>query len=270
MEQGPVLRASLALDIGLGVFREGFMKIKEPEKTADVVSLSGSPIYRHSEPTPWEASKGEEFIQEISAHIEKHLGPVETVYHEVVSDTVHIDVHIVKPTVESPFIRLVTSGMSDLPMTTPDDVGVPKYAELMITLPADWKIDQASFKDESWYWPIRLIKGLARLPHKYQTWLGFGHTVPNGDPAEPYAPNTDLCGAIVLPSVTVPSEFQVLEIPGIKTVTFYSVVPLYAQEMEFKLRHGTDKLLDRFDRKGLKDVVSVKRADVTVKRFGAW
>ena len=246
------------------------MTIEESVRTADVVSLSGNPIYRHSNPTPWSAPQGEEFIQQISGHIEKHLGPVETVFHEIVSDAVHIDVHIVKPTVEFPYVRLVTSGMSDLPMSTPDDVEAPKYIELMITLPADWKTDQVSFDDESWYWPIGLIKGLARLPHKYQTWLGVGHTVPNGDPAEPYASNTDLCGAIVLPSVSAPPSFHTLEIPGVKTVTFYSVVPLYANEMEFKLRLGTDKLLDRFDRKGFNDVVVVKRADVTAKRFWLW
>ncbi len=246
------------------------MTIEEPEKNAEVVSLSGNPIYRHSNPTPWSAPQGEEFIQQISDHIEKHLGPVETVFHEIVSDAVHIDVHIVKPTVEFPYVRLVTSGMSDLPMITPDDVDAPKYIELMITLPADWKTDQEFFEDESWYWPIRLIKGLARLPHKYQTWLGFGHTVPNGDPAEPYAPNTQLCGAIVLPSVSVPPSFHTLEIPGIKAVTFFSVVPLYANEMEFKLRLGTDNLLDRFDRKGFNDVVMLNRADVTAKRFWLW
>ena len=153
---------------------------------------------------------------------------------------------------------------------TPDDDEVPKYAELMITLPADWKTDRASLGDESWYWPIRLIKSLARLPHKYQTWLGFGHTVPNGDPAEPYAPNTDLCGAIILSPVNVPSGFHDLEIPGIKTITFYSVVPLYATEMAFTLRVGTDKLLDRFDRKGVDDVVAVKREDMTAKNFWLW
>ncbi|MDO8455927.1 MAG: suppressor of fused domain protein [Burkholderiaceae bacterium] len=246
------------------------MTIEYSKKTADIVSLGGSPIYRHGEPVPWAPPLGEEFIQQISDHIEKHLGPIENVFHEIVSDVVHIDVHIVKPTPEFPYIRLVTSGMSDLPMTTPDDADVPRYAELMITLPAEWKTDQASFEDETWYWPIRLIKGLARLPHKYETWLGFGHTIPNGDPAEPYAPNTSLCGAIVLPSVTVPPGFQILEIPGIKTVTFYSVVPLYQKEMDLKLRLGTDKLLDRFDRKGFNDVVSVKRSDVTTKRFGLW
>lgn len=136
--------------------------------------------------------------------------------------------------------------------------------------PAEWQLDQQALEDESWYWPIRLIKGLARLPHKYETWLGFGHTVPNGDPAEPYAANTGLCGAIVLPSVTAPSGFQVLDIPGVKQVSFYSIVPLHQKEMEYKLRLGTDRLLDRFDRKGFNDIVDVKRADVTAKRFGFW
>ena len=37
-------------------------------------------------------------------------------------------------------------------------------AELAIALPADWKLDQESMKDEKWYWPIRLLKSLARLP----------------------------------------------------------------------------------------------------------
>jgi hypothetical protein len=245
------------------------MTFDKQEDMADF-SPSGNPIYRHGDPAPWSAPPGEEFIQQISDHIEMHLGPVETVFHELVSDTVHIDVHFVKPTAQFPYTLLVTSGMSDLPMTTPDGADVPRFAELMITLPPDWKTEPSSFEDECWYWPIRLIKQLARLPHKHQTWLGFGHTVPNGDPAEPYAPNTALSGAIVLPPVSAPPAFQTLEIPGIKTVTFYSVVPLHAEEMAFKLRFGTDKLLDRFDRKNLNDVVNPQRADVTAKRFLFW
>ena len=246
------------------------MTVDEPKKSADVTSLKGGPIYRHGDPAPWTPAHAGEFVEQISDHIERHLGPVETVFHEILSDTVHIDVHIVRPTPNFAHIRLVTSGMSDLPMTVPDDADIPNYAELMITLPADWKLDEASLEDESWYWPVRLIKGLARLPHKHQTWLGIGHSVPNGDPAEPYAPSTSLCGAIILPSITTPEEFQTFEIPGIKTIEFYSVVPLYEKEMQFKLRHGAQKLLDRFDRKGINDVVDVNRADVTIKRFGFW
>jgi len=233
-----------------------------------VVSLSGSRILRHTEAKPWEPPQGEMCLEQISNHIEAHLGKVETVFHEIVSDTVHIDVHVVKPNQRFPFARLVTSGMSDLPMAVPDGADVPRFAELLVTLPVDWRLDQESWKDEAWYWPVRLLKGLARLPHKHNTWLGFGHTVPNGDPAEPYAPNTKLCGAIVLPSVSVPDEFHRLQIDADKEITFFAVVPLYDEEMSLKLRLGTDKLLDKLGGLEISDIVDVARPNAAKKRFG--
>lgn len=235
-----------------------------------VVSLSGSPVYHHADPLPWAPPAGEECIEQISEHIEKHLGPIETVFHELVSDKVHIDVHFVKPTQDFPFVRLVTSGMSDLPMSTPDDERLPRHVELLITLPADWKLTQKDMEDERWYWPIRLVKMLARLPHEHRTWLGWGHTVPAGDPPTPYAENTGFCGAMILPSVTVPEEFHVLSIPHVKTITFYAVVPLYENEMNLKLRSGTNELLKRFDKHGVSDIVDLRRRDTAAKRFGLW
>jgi hypothetical protein len=236
----------------------------------EVVSISGSPIHRHGQELPWSPAVGEQFVEQISAHIAAHLGPIETVFHEIVSDTVHIDVHLVKPRSDFPFVRLVTSGMSDLPMATPEGSDVPKYTELLITLPGEWRLDQESLQNEEWYWPVRLLKFLARLPHKHQTWLGWGHTVPNGDPPQPYEPNTTFCGAIVLPSVSVPEAFHALNIEGNKTVTFYSLVPLYGAEMNLKLRSGLDELLERFDRKKVSDIFDPSRPDVAAKRFGFW
>ncbi|MGZ3158595.1 MAG: suppressor of fused domain protein [Burkholderiaceae bacterium] len=238
------------------------------DKKNKVVSLGGQPIYRHDEPNPWQAPQGEMCIEEISNHVEMHLGKIETVYHEIMSDAVHIDVLFVKPTETYPFVRLVTSGMSDLPMGIPDNSGASRYVELLMTLPADWKMDSESFKDDSWYWPIRLLKYLARLPHKHNTWLGYGHTIPNGDPAEPYADNTALNGCIVLPSVSVPDGFDKLAIDSEKEISFFSVVPLYNEEMNLKLGKGTNELLRLFDKKSITDIVDVNRVDVTKKRFG--
>jgi hypothetical protein len=233
----------------------------------DVVSLSGSPVWHHGEPAPFQPAQGEMCLQQIGDHIARHLGKVESVFHEVVSDTVHVDVHFVEASDAFPFRRLVTSGMSDLPMTTPEGADVPRHAELMVTLPADWKLDMASFEDEAWYWPVRLLKTLARLPHKHATWLGFGHTVPNGDPPQPYAANTRLCGAIVVPPLSAPEDFHTLEIDAGKTIAFYSVVPIHAAEMELKLRKGSDALFDRFDAKGIADIVDPRRPDVAKRRF---
>lgn len=235
---------------------------------ATVVSLSGAQIFNHGEPAPFQPVFSEICLEQISSHITAHLGPVDFVLHELVSDTVHIDVHIVKPTADYPWYRLVTSGMSDLPMTIPDGADAPAHAELVITLPADWRLSQENFNDESWYWPVRLIKQLALLPHKHATWLGFGHTVPNGDPAEPYAPNTHLCGAILIPPLTAPEAFESLVIDDGKIIRFYAVVPIHSGEMKLKLRKGSQALFERFDAKGVTEVVDIARPDVTRKRFG--
>jgi hypothetical protein len=233
-------------------------------------SRGGSRIFRHGDPLPFRPPQGDPAIEEISDHIGKHLGPVDSVFHEMVSDTVHIDVHIVKPNDESPYYRLVTSGMSDLPMTLPKGIPAPRFVELFATLPSNWKLDQKSFEQEEWYWPIRMLKTLARFPHKYRTWLGWGHTVPNGDPPEPYCKGTGLCCAILLPSITAPPGFQSLRIRDDKQVAFFSVVPLYSEEMEFKLEHGCDKLMDRFDQHHVNDLISPKRRSAMRRRFWLW
>lgn len=233
------------------------MSSKTEEST--LVAMSGSPILRHADATPFTAPQASGCIEQIANHIAAHLGQVESVFHEIISDTVHIDVHIVKPNARCPGIRLVTSGMSDLPMSTPQRVGAPQYMELLATLPPAWHLDQESLQDERWYWPIRLLKVLARLPHKYQTWLGFGHTVPNGDPCQPYAPNTKLCGAIILPSITVPARFHRLRIDASKEISFFCVVPLYEEEMNLKLRLGSEALLKRLEKAKVNDLIEPAR-----------
>ncbi len=237
---------------------------------AEEFSPGGSPIYRHAAAKEWQPPRGEECIEQISDHIEAHLGPVKSVFHEIVSDIVHVDVHFVPPTPTMPFVRLVTSGMSDLPMSIPAGADVPRFAELMITLPPRWKLDAESFKDEAWYWPVRLLKSLARLPHQYDTWLGWGHTIPNGDPARPYDASVPFSGAIILPSMTAPQAFGTLDIDDSKRIAFRAVWPLFQGEMDFKLKHGTNALIDRFEKHQVNDVVNPARKDASRKRLGLW
>lgn len=234
----------------------------------DDISPGGSLIQIRRQEKAFEPARGEACLEQISAHIERHLGPISSVFHEIVSDTVHIDVHVVPATEDVPYLRLVTSGMSDLPMTLPEGVEAPQYMELMLTLPPGWPIRQEDFQDERNYWPIRLLKTLARLPHKHDTWLGFGHTVPNGDPAEPYASGVGFDGAIVLPPVSAPEEFGHLVIDAEKTIVFMTIVPLYPEEMALKLDKGSDALLDRFDARGVRDIVEPGRVNAAKKRFG--
>mgnify|MGYP005994264563 CR=1 FL=1 len=229
-------------------------------------SESGAPIYRYtaSKKNDFEIATGGNSIQEISDHIEKHIGEIHMVFHEIISDQVHIDIHWVKPTKEKPFHTLVTSGMSDKPMNTPDDVINCDYTEISICLPPEWKISQENFKDESNYWPIRWLKYLARFPHEYNTWLGYGHTIPNGDPAEPFASNTKLNTVVLLPTIIFSEDFHTLELPN-KKIDFYSLIPLYSKEVELKMKKGVEALFDGFDKFAVTDILEISRPN-TVKR----
>lgn len=238
------------------------------------ITSGGSRVYRH-EPrkVPFELATGDpDLIDAVSDHIERHIGKVDTVFHEIISDLVHIDVHWVKPTSDRPFHTLITSGMSEAPMNVPTDVNEsgyePSWAELMVTLPADWPLSEKAFEDENNYWPIRWLKIVANLPHEYDTWIGFGHTIPNGDPPEPIADRTPFSGVIVLPSALADEDFWQLKVNADKTVEFFALMPLFAEEMNHKLTKGTESLLDRFDKHGILDLVDPNRKNVCKKRFG--
>mgnify|MGYP005850205917 CR=1 FL=1 len=96
-------------------------------------------------------------------------------------------------------------GMSNLPRNVPTGTEAYRYAELMICVLPQWKVDQESFKDMKYDSPIYLLKSPARFPFEYNSWPKFGYSIPNGDPSEPYHDRlyrrrfaiADRCGAIV-------------------------------------------------------------------------
>lgn len=227
-------------------------------------SPGGSRILRHqARERPFTAAGAgcSETIDAVDRHVERFIGPVDTVQHEIVSDLVHIDVHVVPPGPDRPWTALVTSGMSDRPMRLPRELRgeVPAYAELMVLLPPDWPLDIASWEDERHYWPVRMLKVLARLPHEYDTWLGMWHSVPNGDPPAPFAEDTAFCAVLLAPPVTLPDEFRTLHTEDGRQVGLLAMVPLLADELDLKLREGTDALIDHLDRAGVTELLDPGR-----------
>lgn len=221
-------------------------------------------IIRHQAPTepPLLVAPHSDNLDAVENHITTHLGDPATVFHELVSTTVHIDIHIVAPTPDKPWVSLVTSGMSDLPMTVPEGAEDWRFAELMIRLPADWPLGQEEFKDERNYWPVRWLKQLARFPHEYQTWLSYGHSIPNGDPPEPLAPGLPFAGLVISPPWIGGEAFSTLYLNDGTPVHFWSLIPLHPSEIEFKLKHGSDELFQRLAAAGASDLFNASRSPV--------
>ena len=204
----------------------------------------------------------EEEMEAVEGHIEQYFGKFENVFHELVSPDIHVDICVVPPSEERDYCTLVTMGMGAHRMNVPEELAEYKLerAELAIALPADWKLDQESMKDERWYWPIRLLKGLARFPIECETWLGCGHTMDN---EEPFAGNTKLCASILIEPQNAEDGSEVCVLPGGEEVNFYQVIPLYEDELNYKLEHDADALLDKMA--GISFVVNPTRQDAIIR-----
>lgn len=167
------------------------------------------------------------------------FGERASVYREVVPLVPHIDVCVYPPGYEERgFYTLVTSGMSDLPMSVPDVVGPEGRRTELVLYVAEPQKDYAS-----------LLRFLAHFPHDHHTWLGHGHTMPNGQPALPLFLDSDLDTFLFLaPPIPGDAALRDRLTLGGDPVNLLWVVPITAAECGFKLAHGTDALLAEFER----------------------
>ena len=128
-------------------------------------------------------------------------------------------------------------------MNVPEELAPQKLerAELVLYLPPDWKVHESA---ENWYWPLRWLKALARMPGEQDTWLGFGHSVGLG---RPFAENTRLCGSMLIDALGRDGKGRICPFPNEEAVNFYQVIPLYQEEMDYKVSHDAEALLELMD-----------------------
>ena len=199
--------------------------------------MSKMPMYAYSNR---ELLKFESFV-------EQNFGKFDSVLHEIISPDIHLDIIPVPPTDEQPFYKLVTMGAGAYKMNVPKELKGQKLerAEYVIFLPGDWDL---SSSDEKYYWAIRQLKAIARLPVNSGEWLGLGHTLSAHDDSSPVAENTKLNSFVLLAAWGKNQEFvEPLKLGLFKQVNFYQLLPLYQEELEFKLANSLNDLLRRFD-----------------------
>lgn len=206
------------------------------EELSEIAEVCHQEEYAHSEPEVYQEME----MQAIENHITHYFGEFLNVFHEIVSPDIHVDICVVPPSAERAYYTLVTMGMGAHVMAVPEELADYQLerAELVICLPPSWKIGA---EEEIWYWPFRLLKRLARLPGNCNTWLGWGHTVDN---QEPYAENTELCGALLIAVQNVKEYAQLCILPYGDEVNFYQVLPLYREEIAFKQANDAETLLE--------------------------
>lgn len=174
-------------------------------------------------------------------HLRRWLGPVNRVIPPAESGGVEL--LVLGPHRHRHWTVLVTCGMGAAPMNVPPELAGfgAERAEIMMYLPPHWNPLSADPKDS---WPVGWLRLLAAMPREQGTWLGWGHTIPNG---RPFAPGCGFTGVILLTPGGVPDAAAVCPLPGGGEVNLYQAAPLYNEEMAYKLEHEAEGLLRLFD-----------------------
>ena len=168
---------------------------------------------------------------------EKFFGPVERVFEEKSGRIPRTEVRAYRrrgPDGVRTY-TLVTSGMSDLEMRVPARVRAPRRVELIF---------YCSDAEPEY---VETIRWLAHFPHAQKTWIGTGHTIPNGNPPAPFWGSSILDTMLLMPTIvqkdgTLPKELVLVG----NGVEFLWVVPLTSAECQLKLAKGLDAILDLF------------------------
>lgn len=185
-------------------------------------------------------------MEKVSDYIERQYGEYEIVAHEVVSPDIHCDIVIVPPTQEQPYYKLVTMGAGAYKMNIPKKLKsvVCDRAEYVIFLPKDWNLESEEEKD---YWPIRMLKTIARLTVNTDDWLCYNHTIQLTQDGSPVAESTGFNSCALLFSTGKDGqEVNPLRMGFFgKKVAFYQLYPLYPEELNFKLEHSISELIDK-------------------------
>ena len=190
------------------------------------------------EPPQYVYSKEE--IKQLENFVKNKYGEYTSVYHELYSPDIHLDILVVPPSKKDNYYKLITKGMEAYQMNVPNalkDHDIDR-AELVIYLPPDWDFNQ---KDNGWV--ISLLKVIARTPIFENGWIGYGQTFSqNVEGTIPYSPNTTFSNAILFDSNDYLKDKNELYMQSKGRINFFQVVPIYREEMIYAKLNGAENL----------------------------
>jgi len=214
-----------------------FDKFKRKEKNKESNHQIPQYLYTDSE------------IEEVDGFICEAFGEYKNVFHEIASPDIHLDVCIVEPTEEDPYYKLVTMGAGAYKMNIPEKWRKYEldYAEYVIYLPKGWNLNSGEEMD---YWPIRTLKDVARLPIWYDTWLCYGHTTQSDEEGSTYASNTGFNSVVLKFAENKKGDIRMIMSSG-KVINFYEIIPLYPEELQYKMENDADALFKKLEEEGI-------------------
>lgn len=142
-----------------------------------------------------------------------------------------------------PITVVMTSSLSTYEMPVSEKWKGREFNELFVCLPSYWDLEDLN--NPNFNWVYEWLYKLEQFVLDKQSWFGPGHTIPCGNP--PVAISTLLQQEyfIFIDPIFLQEGLKPLQTDG-KTIHFLAVVPIFGDELDYKMGKGTHKFVRRF------------------------
>ncbi len=168
---------------------------------------------------------------------------------------------------KSPVTVIVTNGLSDYKMPVPEAEKGNEYNELYFCLPNYWKWEELDNPQMNWV--FTWIQKLSSFVVNRETWFGHGHTIPCGKDMQSLSQTMKQNHFFMIRPILLEEELAPLELND-RTVQFLALVPIFADEMDYKQGKGTVKFLKKLNNNGVTEKLDDFRANVLNSRLRFW
>ena len=190
----------------------------------------------------------------VLSHIRRFYGCISGQVTESDSSS-GVEVLIIKPTNRFDYYTLITCGAGSSVMPVPDK-DLPSRGEFCICMPPEWNPEEQ--------WPVEWLLRCASLARTGDEWMTCSHILSDGTPL-----HSDTSMTAVLLTIPEGREegAETCQLPGGDSVTFYQLVPVYAEEADFRQANGFLALLEKM--KDVSHIADTEREN-TCKEFVPW
>jgi len=143
---------------------------------------------------------------------------------------------------------IMTNGLNSYRMPVPEKLEGREYNELYFCLPSYWEWDDLENPNMNWIYPW--IQRLAKFVISKNTWFGPGHTMPCGSEMEALSPLMRQNHFFLTDPILLENELTPVQIEE-KLIHFLGIIPIFADEMDFKQGKGTFKFLQKLSSHGV-------------------
>jgi hypothetical protein len=159
---------------------------------------------------------------------------------------------------------LMTNGLSNHRMNVHEKHVGEEFAELFVLLPSYWKLDEPDNPRMNWVfdWLSKLKKHVIEK----DTWIGNGHTFSTGKDMASISPTMLQNHFILSVPLELAKELAPIEMAD-KSVYFLSLIPIFADEMDYKQGKGTAKLFSKFALQNITEKLDDFRSTVLKTRW---